>query len=279
MMRKKVCLAFPCFNPSESQWVALEQYKKRVAQAAPAWQFEFVVVDDGSPQWCEPPVALKQEITLVKSQVNQGKGGALKLAVGAMSEDAAVFVFTDFDLPYSVIDLISSCSSVFAGADLCIGDRTAYFFGNQRKFDRLSRGFAHRLFRLFSRTVVAGGIADTQCGLKAFDAHAVRHIAASASIHSFLFDVEWLYIALRHKLCVRCLPVTPLDAHESGRLRSMNYKCLLRDGFVLLRRIITRTYDSETLVQWLNSRINQAVISATTMEQKRSDDSVPIRSS
>lgn len=245
-MSDKTFLVFPCFNPSESEWRALNAFigelKSRTSRA-----FEFLVVDDGSPRWIDPKPEHLARFRLHRLPKNLGKGGALKEAAHLTPSDAAVFAFVDFDLPYSADDVLGVCSAVHAGVDVCIGDRTLYAGNGANVSDRASRKLSHKIFRLFVRMVITGGIPDTQCGLKAYHAPAARRIAARARIAGFLFDVEWIYIALRHRLAVRCWPVRVAEGHESSPLRSFGPWKLLKQLVKLVMGILRRDYDDEAL--------------------------------
>ncbi|MBI2605825.1 MAG: glycosyltransferase [Deltaproteobacteria bacterium] len=242
----KTFLVFPCYNPCESEWRALDAFigeLKRKTSCA----FEFLVVDDGSPRWVPPAPELLARFRLHRLPRNLGKGGALKEAAHLTPSDASVFAFVDFDLPYSVDDVLGVCSAVHAGVDVCIGDRTLYAVSGANVSDRASRKLSHKIFRLFVRMIITGGIPDTQCGLKAYYAPAARRIAVRARLAGFLFDIEWIYIALRHRLAVRCWPVKVAEGHESSPLRSFGPWKLLMQLVKLVKGILRRDYDDEAL--------------------------------
>lgn len=232
-----VVLAFPCLNPKPEQWRDLAHYVGSLESKAPALKFTFIVVDDGSPRWLDPPAELANRLRVIHLEHWQGKGGAIRRAALDAPADAQIFAFTDFDLPFTVEDAIGVISGVAAGADLCIGDR----FGDQRS-DRFSRKVAHRLFRFVMRVLITGGVADTQCGLKAYDAAVARRIAGKAQLSGFLFDVEWIYIALKHKLVLWSWPVALLGSHESSALRSFKPWLLAAQLATIVRGILGHRY-------------------------------------
>lgn len=265
MKQNQVTLAFPCYNPTEALWASWDSYIAEFTRALPThFAVQFVIVDDGSPQWIEPPQGLieKYKAKLHRLPQNKGKGGALASAVKAMPNTADIFAFTDFDTPFSVEDLTGVIATVASGIEVCIADRELNTrlasYGksgekNVRQSVRLSRHFAHRVFRFFVRAIVAGGIADSQCGLKAYRADCAREIVAVAQLEGFLFDLEWLYIALRHKLAVACWPVTVVNAHVSSSLRSFLNRKLLGELLVLVSRVFARKYDNPKLLDLMNN--------------------------
>ena len=249
-----VTLVFPCLNPKAEQWNALGEYIERLEARAPALRFTFMVVDDGSPRWTDPPPGLARRLQLVRQGRWLGKGGAIRSGASALASDVQVFAFTDFDLPFKVDDVVGVIAGVVAGADLCIGDRS----GNQRS-NRFSRNVAHRLFRLTMRALITGGVADTQCGLKAYDAAAARRIAGRARLSGFLFDVEWIYIALKHKLVLWSWPVELLGSHESSSLRSFKPWLLAAQLATIVKGILQGHYEDEELTRFAAAKRARAV--------------------
>jgi len=247
MESKNITIAFPCYQPTIEQWNALEHFIKDLKMKSQA-TFEYIVVDDGSTQWVEPPQSLKDQASIIRMGKNQGKGAVLKEAVHRMSQSADVFSFIDFDLPYTVDDLLGVCAGVLYGSEVCIGDRTFTAGGVSR---RISRAIAHRLFRLFMRMVVTGGVFDTQCGVKAYDATAISMIVEKSRLNGFLFDIEWLYIALSHRLTLRCWSVDVLEQHSSSRLRSFFNINILRELSTFVFSVLNKQYLHPNLKKWV----------------------------
>ncbi len=247
-----ISLVFPCLNPDSSQWNKLHGFVLKIRKMTPM-PFEFIVIDDGSSKWIAPSTELSSLIVLHRLSANVGKGGALKAATRIFSQKSDVFAFLDFDLPFTPEELLGVCSAVVAGCDVCIGDRTLLrqedVLFKKKNSDRISRNFAHVLFRLIVRTLITGGVPDTQCGIKAYRADMVRRIAAKSKIDGFLFDVEWIYIALRHRLALRCWPVQVQEEHVSSTLRSFGFFILVKQLWTLVTSIVRREYEDENLYQ------------------------------
>ncbi len=253
-MSSKVLFVFPCFNPKPEQWDRLKNYIHTIRSVSKL-DFDFLVVDDGSQSWCDPSFNFNLYFQLLRLDKNQGKGGALLAAASRITADHKVFAFTDFDLPYSFENALGMIGSVLVGADLCIGDRSQHDPAVVRvSSDRLSRKFSHKLFRLFIRTIITGGVEDTQCGLKAFDAKALTLIVSHAQIKGFLFDVEWIYTALRHKLSIRSWPLQILASHESSPLRSFGNLALLTQLWQLINGVFSKKYDIEELYAYMDRK-------------------------
>jgi glycosyltransferase involved in cell wall biosynthesis len=251
----KILLAIPCFNPTAQEWAALALYLNDLkSNLKLPHQLEVIFVDDGSPRWIEPSAELLNLARVIRLGSNQGKGAALKRAVNELDDSFDVFAFTDHDLPFSVEDLLGVIGAVLSGCEVAIGDRELYARQAVRVSGRWSRGLGHRLFRLFVRAIVAGGVADSQCGLKAYDAKVVRCVVEKSQINGFLFDLEWLYIALRHKCAVRSWPVRVDGSHESSSLRSFVNGQFIKSLVNLVLNIALRFYDNEDLLLYMESK-------------------------
>lgn len=248
-MSAEVLFAFPCFNPKPEQWIKLIEYIKTIRSVTKV-KIDFVVIDDGSKNWSDPPSGFESYFSLYKIPTNKGKGSVLKYGVNLLQNTHKVYAFTDFDLPFSFENVLGIVGSVLSGVDICIGDRSIHDPKyTQNTSDRLSRKVSHILFRLFVRTIVAGGVEDSQCGIKAYDASLIKHIIKISRLNGFLYDLEWIYIALRHKLSIRPWPIQVLNSHESSSLRSFGNFNMLMQLWILIISILKKRYDNDSLYE------------------------------
>ncbi len=167
---------------------------------------EIVLIDDASPDdGAELLKGLDDErIRVILLDENRGKFGALR--EGMRAATGAVRLFTDADLPYDsrvvrpMYDLVKQ-----GGFHVVVGDRTLPGSIYRAELGLL-RGLATRLFSLFVRLLVTGGLHDTQCGIKAFRADAAEALFGVGREDGFAGDVEILYVALIHNLAIRRVP-------------------------------------------------------------------------
>lgn len=188
---------------------------------------ELLVCDDGSRD-----ATLVQARSLAWRHVarirllplpRRGKGSAVR--TGLLQATGRICLMVDADLPLPVEDLDRLVASVAGGADLAIGRRLHPQCGQpwiRRQLSRVSRSLARRLL----------GVADSQCGAKAWSREAARHLAAQQILDGFAFDVEHLRRARLLSLRVEEVPVR--WTHREG-----SHLHPLRDGlrfaFDLLR--------------------------------------------
>lgn len=170
------------------------------------YQFEFIVVDDGSNQKtaCEEFCA-QVGIKFLFNEVNLGKGAAVKKGMMAASGD--VRIFTDCDIPFEY-ENIEQCISVIEneGADLAIGNRR---MKDSQYYNKISflRNVGSKLFTFFVGKFVTTGLFDTQCGLKAFRGEVANFLFSRSRINGFAFDVEILNMAMHQNYRIQHIPV------------------------------------------------------------------------
>ncbi|MEE8475552.1 MAG: glycosyltransferase [Myxococcota bacterium] len=193
--------------------------------------YEVIAVDDGSRDGSVERIQnLNRDHTrIVRRERNEGKFAAI--AAGMAECRGRCCLFTDADIPYE-LDAISRMLHLIRdrGFHVAIGDRT---LPGGSYTDQLGpvRRLATRLFTVFVRLFVTGGVPDTQCGIKAFRADVARHLFPLLRERGFAGDVEILYIALKHNLTIRRLPARLVFQGRSS-VRPF------RDGFSMLRAVL-----------------------------------------
>jgi len=265
-MTISVLLAIPALNPTEKEWHNLHTYLEGLKIKAKGFKIQLIIINDGSIKWNEPEKPLPIPSNIIHLPKNLGKGAAIKKASDCITSDHNIFSFIDFDCPYEQRDLIGIWKSVIHGADLCIGDRSSNQFAYGTTHTRLDRSILHHFFKLIIRTIVIGGVRDSQCGIKAFHAGAAKLISEKCRLTGFLFDVEWLYIALEHRLCLRYWPVEVSEDHSDTNLRHfLSFKIII-DFVRMLFSILRKQYRSKRLFEWMEYRRGNIMNSITLTE-------------
>ncbi len=196
----------------------------------PTLRFEIIFVDDGSS---DNTAEILESLRLSNARVirlpqNLGKFGAI--CAGMRTATGACRIFTDGDIPYE-LEAIRYISDLILGRGfhVVIGDRT---LPGSEYAERLSfvRSVVTRVFTLFVRILVAGGLFDTQCGIKGFRGDVADALFPLLRDREFSGDVELLYIALKYNLEIKRVPVR-LRRQAPSSVRVM------RHGLRMLRRI------------------------------------------
>ena len=212
---------------------------------ATTMSWEVIVVDDGGGDFGPADLSSDPRARVLRLPQNRGKGAAV--AQGMKAAVGEVRVFTDADLPYDLELIPAMVDYVRAkGFHVVIGDRTLPQSSYLAEIG-FKRRLASTLFSAFVGTMVTGGFFDTQCGLKAVRGDVADELFAIRRVDRFAFDVELIYLALRHRLDIKRIPVQ-LRNNETSSVR------LVRDSirtFADIARIkynqMRGRYDSDVL--------------------------------
>ncbi len=212
----EVGVIFPAYNEVERGLEATLLAAQAYLGANYA-RHELIVVDDGST---DETAACAQDLGVcVISQRNQGKGAAVQ--TGMLTANAAVRAFTDADGACPIEDLDQLMRSVTTETPVVIGKRTENTQG-------LLRAFGHSGMHFLTEAILPFGVADTQCGAKAFTAEAAETLFQSLQNPGFSFDVEVLWNARQRGWKIGELPVAYNNPAEGSKVHA------IRDGLKLL---------------------------------------------
>ena len=193
-------------------------------------EHELIAVDDGSTDGSL--AALRrlegERVRVVSCTENRGKFAAIR--EGMRVARGACKVFTDADVPFEheAIPYIEQLVNE-RGFHVVIADRTLPD-SVYREGLPWGRRVTTRLFRHAVRLLVTGGLPDSQAGLKGFQADAADALFPLLTDTRFGGDIELLYIALKHNLAIRRIPVR-LVRQGASSVRP------LRHGWRMLRTL------------------------------------------
>jgi dolichyl-phosphate beta-glucosyltransferase len=247
-----VSLVIPAYNSSGYLDANVSRVLDFYARAGV--EGEIVVVDDGSTDGTAESVAADARVRVLR-RPHAGKGAALR--AGMMATTGAICGFTDADLPYGTESLPLAISYIRDRRyHAVIGDRTlpgsAY----------ASTGFLRTAvseFASFSfRTMVTGGIYDTQCGFKLFRGDVGREVFRLSRISGFAIDVELIYLVLKYRLDIKRIPVR-LERNAPSSVR------VVRDSAAAFRDIATIRWN------WATGRYRSPLLVNLLQEELRRD--------
>lgn len=172
---------------------------------------ELIVVDDGSKDETSETAETAARAfpgtptKVIRYEANRGKGYAVK--IGLLAAAAAIAVFSDADLSTPIEELPKLVAPIETGEfDVTFGSRALdrSLIGTHQPWRREQGG---KVMNLIIRTMSGLPFADTQCGFKAFNMKKFRPLLDVMQIDRFGFDVEFLFVAARHKLRLKEIPV------------------------------------------------------------------------
>ena len=156
-----------------------------------------------------------------------GKGRAVR--AGMLESRGAVVAFCDADFSMPVEELCRLYDEVLAGTAVAVGSREVS--GAQRIGEPLRRHVMGRVFNFLVRLIAVPGLADTQCGFKAFRRGVAQDLFRRQLLNGWAFDVEVLFLAARRGYSIREVPITwRYDA--SSRVNPV------RDTMAMLRELL-----------------------------------------
>ena len=229
----KLSVLVPVYNEERT----LEEIVRRVC-AVPIAK-EIIFVDDGSKDRSREILTRLQEENQRRSdplnnfkvffqEQNQGKGAAIKAALGQVTGD--VVIIQDADLEYDPKDYPSLIEPIQAGlADVVYGTRFAGGGAHRVLFFWHSLG--NRLLTLLSNMLTNLNLSDMEVGYKVFRAHILKGVDLQSK--RFGFEPE-ITMKLAKKQC-RFYEV-PIAYH--GRTYEEGKKITWKDGLAALYYMI-----------------------------------------
>ena len=212
---------------------------------------EVIVVDDGSEddtanqveRFCEKYPWFR----LIRTE-HVGKAHAVRS--GMLAARGQYQLFMDMDLATSLTHIPEFLQALQEGRDIVIGSRAAR--GAVRIGEPRRRFLVGKAFNYLVRALLRLGVADSQCGFKAYRREVARDLFNNLIVFGdsvqptkgprvTAFDVELLVMARRRGYDIAELPVTWRHA-KTSRVN------VLRDSYRMLR---------EVLLIWLNNRRGQ----------------------
>lgn len=216
----------PCYGGAALAARSVDALTGYLGRVGLTW--EVVVVDDGGNDFARHPLPPLPEVRLLDHGRNRGKGAAVR--TGMLAAQGRARIYTDVDLPYD-LDLIPTIARLLQDRfHLVVGDRTmpgATYRGTTSPARRLLSAVATRVIG----SLVTGGFFDTQCGLKGVRGEVADALFPLVAIDGFAFDVEVVYLALKHRLDIKRIPVRLLR-NETSSVRA------LRDAAIAPRDVL-----------------------------------------
>jgi len=170
--------------------------------------YEFVIADDGCRDNTESivrSVAGKRALLqYLKSDVNHGKGNAVKRGMLAAKGDFALL--TDADLSTPIEELDKFLPRMASPGTVLVGNRKTS--GSLvRKHQRFIRENMGKVFTLLTNLILCMWQSDFTCGFKVFGREARERIFKAATIDRWGYDAELLFLAKRYGYTIGDVPV------------------------------------------------------------------------
>ena len=202
-----IIVVIPAYKPGEG----LLQVTSGILEQT---KYSVLVVDDGSGEAYVPVFEkLPGQVTVLRHDVNQGKGAALKTAYKYIAQHAEYtgIITADADGQHLVRDIICVGEALTAKPDtLILGSRK--FVGEVPARSR----FGNTLTRFIFRISAGAKVYDTQTGLRAFGSQWIREMLEIKG-QRYEYEMNVLLYCARKKIAIREIPIqTVYEDNNSG---------------------------------------------------------------
>lgn len=261
MSRPALSLVIPAFNSRDYLAANVNRAVDHLHNAG--IDAEIVVADDGSTDGTPDTIAENAGVRVLRLP-HAGKGAALRAGMTAATGE--IRAFTDADLPYGLDPIPLAITYIRERRfHAVIGDRTLP--GSSYEDAGLLRGVVSELASFAFRTLVTGGIYDTQCGFKVFRGDVAAEVFRLARTDGFAVDVELIYLLLKYRLDIKRIPVRlERNAPSSVRVLRDSGQAFLDIARMRLRWATGR-YRSSALVKLLEADVRADLQSASTIAE------------
>ena len=208
----KLSLIMPVYNEIDT----VEEILRRVAAVDVADQI--ILVDDGSTDGSgdllELLVQQNPQLELIRHERNQGKGAAIRSAIGSTTGD--LVLIQDADLEYDPRDIPSLLVPIQEGkADVVFGSR---FLGAARRPTMFWHMVANKLLTLMTNILYNSILSDMETGYKLFRREVLQEIPLRS--RRFDFEPEITAKLLKRKVRLFEVPITfnPREYYEGKKI-------------------------------------------------------------
>ena len=203
----ELSIIIPAFNEERRLPQTVEAIRGYLA--ARPMRAEVIIVDDGSTDGTAALVTSYHErypfVRLLSNGRNRGKGFSVRHGMREARSEFALFTDADLSAPIEEADkLLEALRN--GGYDVAIGSRAL-----DRRLIQVHQSAAREragiIFNFLVRCTTGLPFSDTQCGFKAFRRARASIIFEQQRSEGFGFDPEILFLAQRHGLAVKEIPV------------------------------------------------------------------------
>ena len=182
----------PAYNEEGRVLKTIKQVRKLLGELG--IEHEIIVVDDGSTDntFKEAKSEKFDNVMVVGSEQNRGKGYAIKYGVKFATKDLVTFLDADMELDPKQISILLEYMKNY-DADIVVGSKRHPL--STIEYYPLLRKFLSQMYNFTLRLILRLDIRDTQAGFKLIKKEVVQKIFPLMRVKRYAFDVEFLAYA------------------------------------------------------------------------------------
>lgn len=243
-------IIIPAYNEKRRILPTLQKVLSYLSGQTYTW--ELIVADDGStdstPAIVEDVARTENRLKLLRL-THKGKGWAVQQGMLQAKGEYRFFADADLSMPIEFLDAFLPNSN--PDFDIAIASRQIK--GARRFNEPRLRYLMSRVFNLATRSLIAPGLSDTQCGFKCFRAHAAEELFPLQQLTGFSFDIEILFLAQKKGLKIRQVPIDWYYQGESKVQRLRDANLMLKDILLIRWNYLTKRYRNTDNVNLANT--------------------------
>jgi dolichyl-phosphate beta-glucosyltransferase len=219
-MIKSLSIIFPVFN-EELRLKSSFNHIKSFFKKKKKFKIEIIFVDDGSKdnsinlidEFIKNFKSKKVSFKFVKLKKNQGKGGALKLAIKKAKYNW--ILTSDIDMSVSLFQLTDWLKN-----KMIKNDALVYFGSRAHKKSIVKKNFLRSILGNIMRFIVSKTlsikIGDTQCGFKLYKNRVAKLAFSKLKNYGFDHDLEIVLLLKSKNIIIKELPVKWIHKNNGG---------------------------------------------------------------
>jgi glycosyltransferase involved in cell wall biosynthesis len=206
--RSALSVVVPAYDEEKGLLATLAGLREVLSRSG--WQYEIVVVNDGSRDATPHILSACTDVTVVHHRENRGYGAALKTGIATARHPLVLVIDADGTYAAAAVPaLIDRCAT----ADMVVGARIG-----PHVHSTPARGAAKWCFRQFAQWITGTPIPDLNSGLRVFDS-AVAARFADLLPDGFSFTTTITVAAILERLVVQFEPVDYLPRIGRSKIR------------------------------------------------------------
>ncbi|MDJ0954717.1 MAG: glycosyltransferase family 2 protein [Acidimicrobiia bacterium] len=232
-------IVVPCYNEAQRVGSTLDEIGEYIRGRN---DVEVIVVDDGSE---DDTAAVARSSTcpnlrVIASDVNRGKGHAVRTGMLAAAGDLRLFTDADGSTPIGECDRLTAALDEMAQPGVAFAS-IGVAGANVEQAQAGIRPLAGRIGNWLIRLLAIPGIHDSQRGFKLFTSDAAEAIFSRCVVDRWAFDVEVLALARQLEFDLAEIPVTWAHKDDS-RVTPLSYLSTLADVVRVRWRLFRGSY-------------------------------------